>query len=106
MAQLHPPRARRDTRKYQPLTATHRLRAPSVPSLRAWAMDVLLLGAFLAVAGAGSLLLGQDANWDLQNYHYYNAWAWWHGRTFTKDVAVLRSKPFSTQCSTCRSTGW
>ncbi|MCC4601452.1 hypothetical protein [Xanthomonas melonis] len=24
--------------------------------------------------------LGQDANWDLRNYHLYNGYAWWHGR--------------------------
>lgn len=26
------------------------------------------------------LLLGQDANWDLRNYHLYNPHAWWTGR--------------------------
>jgi hypothetical protein len=56
--------------------------------------DVALLGAFFAAAGAGSLLLGQDANWDLQNYHYYNAWAWWHGRIFTKDLAAAQIQTF------------
>jgi hypothetical protein len=30
--------------------------------------------------GLGALLLGQDANWDLRNYHYYNPFAWLHGR--------------------------
>src|SRR6266571_3367462 len=83
----------RDTRKRQPLT-TLSLRARSVPSLRAWGADVALFGAFLAAAAAGSLLLGQDANWDLQNYHYYNPWAWWHGRTFTKDLAAAQIQTF------------
>lgn len=35
---------------------------------------VALLGALL------SLLLGQDANWDLRNYHLYNGYAALHGR--------------------------
>jgi len=26
------------------------------------------------------LFLGQDHNWDLQNYHFYNPFAWLHGR--------------------------
>lgn len=38
---------------------------------------VALLGALL------SLLLGQDANWDLQNYHLHNAWSWLNGRLGT-----------------------
>ena len=39
---------------------------------------VLVAGA---VAGAlGSLLLGQDVNWDLQNYHVYGPHALLHGR--------------------------
>jgi len=43
------------------------------PSLRAVADDAFLLVGFIAIAGIGSLLLGQDANWDQQNYHYYDA---------------------------------
>lgn len=39
----------------------------------------LLLGAML-VAGAAAALVRQDANWDLKNYHFYNAWAFVHGR--------------------------
>lgn len=39
---------------------------------------------FLALApfasGALALLLGQDANWDLRNYHWYNAYAFLNGR--------------------------
>ncbi len=34
-----------------------------------------------------SLWLGQDANWDLRNYHFYNAYAFLHGR-LGFDVAV------------------
>lgn len=39
--------------------------------------------AFLLVPpafGLLSVLLGQDANWDLQNYHLYNPWAFLTGR--------------------------
>jgi hypothetical protein len=31
-------------------------------------------------AGIRSLTLGQDGNWDLKNYHWYNAWALLNGR--------------------------
>lgn len=33
-----------------------------------------------------ALQLGQDINWDLRNYHYYNVFAWIHGR-YETDVA-------------------
>jgi len=42
----------------------------------------------------GSSLLGQDANWDLQNYHYYNPWAWWNGRIFDWDVAAAQIQTY------------
>ncbi len=45
-------------------------------SSRPW----LWLGACIALAGAASIALRQDSNWDLLNYHYYNAWAFVHGR--------------------------
>lgn len=38
------------------------------------------LAACIAVAGLVSLALGQDANWDLRNYHFYVAHAVLHGR--------------------------
>jgi hypothetical protein len=40
------------------------------------------LGAFvaIAIAGAESIRLGQDGNWDLQNYHYYNPHAFLNAR--------------------------
>ena len=52
--------------------------APS-PS-RLWALLPSLLLPLLA------LHLGQDSNWDLQNYHLYNPFAWLHGR-LTLDIA-------------------
>ena len=39
-----------------------------------------MLLACVAAAGARSLALGKDANWDLKNYHWYNAWALLEGR--------------------------
>jgi hypothetical protein len=38
-----------------------------------WLVAPLAFGLF-------ALTLGQDANWDLRNYHYYNAYAFLHGR--------------------------
>jgi len=49
--------------------------------------------ACLVTAGA-ALALGQDANWDLQNYHYYTAWAWWHGRTFGPDLGAAQVQTY------------
>ncbi len=56
--------------------------------------DVLLLAACLAGATGVSLLLRQDANWDLQNYHYYNPWAWLSGRNFDWDIAAAQLQTF------------
>jgi hypothetical protein len=40
----------------------------------------LLLGAMLVAGLVSAFVLEQDANWDLQNYHFYNAWAFLHQR--------------------------
>ncbi len=42
------------------------------------AFFILSLAPFLF--GALALYLGQDANWDLRNYHWYNAYAFLNGR--------------------------
>ena len=39
-----------------------------------------VLAACIVGAGLRSVSLGKDINWDLKNYHYYNAWAFLHGR--------------------------
>ena len=39
-----------------------------------------VLAACILAAGAASLWTGLDANWDLKNYHYYNAYAFLNGR--------------------------
>lgn len=56
--------------------------------------DALLLVVCIVVAGIASILAGQDANWDLQNYHFYNPWAWLGGRIFGPDVAVAQLQTF------------
>jgi hypothetical protein len=56
--------------------------------------DALVLLALVLAAGAGSSLLGQDANWDMQNYHYYNPWAWWNGRLFDWDIAAAQVQTY------------
>ena len=38
------------------------------------------LAACLAAAGLGSVAMGLDVNWDLRNYHYYDAYAFLTGR--------------------------
>lgn len=43
--------------------------------------------------GLLALTLGQDANWDLRNYHYYNAYAFLHGR-LDYDVAPAQVANF------------
>ena len=40
---------------------------------RGWTLLILALAPF--AFGALALYLGQDANWDLRNYHWYNAYA-------------------------------
>jgi hypothetical protein len=42
--------------------------------------DSLLFATTLLLFGAISVIRGADANWDLRNYHYYNAYALWTGR--------------------------
>ena len=39
-----------------------------------------MLAACVLAAGAKSIAVGKDANWDLKNYHWYNAWALLNGR--------------------------
>jgi hypothetical protein len=59
----------------------------SPAQMRAAASAVVLLGGVLA------LLLGQDANWDLRNYHLYNGYAWLHGRLGT-DLAPAQLQSY------------
>jgi hypothetical protein len=40
------------------------------------------------------LSLGQDGNWDLRNYHWYNAYAFFHERALSKDIAPAQVASF------------
>ncbi|HEU0118427.1 MAG TPA: hypothetical protein VFR09_07315, partial [Alphaproteobacteria bacterium] len=51
---------------------------PSPPRIRRLALTILVLAPFFF--GLLALYLGQDANWDLRNYHWYNAYAFLNGR--------------------------
>ncbi len=48
---------------------------------------------FPVLYGALSLWAGQDANWDLENYHWYNAYAFLTGRG-DRDVLVAQTPSF------------
>lgn len=39
-----------------------------------------IFAACVLAAGAASIAIGKDGNWDLKNYHWYNAWALLNGR--------------------------
>jgi hypothetical protein len=57
--------------------------------------DLALLAVCIGVAGWVAVRLGQDANWDLQNYHYYTAWAWWHDhRAYSTDIAAAQLQTY------------
>lgn len=58
---------------------------PAAFRVTAWVAPLLL--------GLLALLLGQDASWDLRNYHYYDPYAWLHGR-LDRDVAVAHVATF------------
>lgn len=64
-----------------------------MPHLSRWLGDALLLAAAIAAATVASLLAGQDANWDLRNYHLYNPWAWLNGR-YGIDLAPAQRQTF------------
>ncbi|WP_143070501.1 hypothetical protein [Luteibacter sp. UNC138MFCol5.1] len=52
-----------------------------------------LLPALLALGAGISISRGQDAAWDLKNYHLYNAWAFLHARLGT-DLAPASMQSF------------
>ncbi|WP_218569662.1 glycosyltransferase 87 family protein [Pseudomonas sp. Hp2] len=51
------------------------------------------VGAVALIGGVASLLLGQDANWDLRNYHRYNGYAWLHDR-LEQDLAPAQMQTY------------
>lgn len=64
------------------------------PRSRAIPRDATILVACALLAGIVSVLVRQDANWDLQNYHYYDPWAWVNGRLFGTDVGAAQLQTF------------
>ena len=48
-----------------------------LPQRLSWLPPLLIC---LAIGATASVLMGQDANWDLRNYHLYNPFALLHGR--------------------------
>jgi len=58
-------------------------------------VDFALLVACVGIVGALSVRRGQDANWDLQNYHFYNPWAWLQGRRgYAYDLVAAQLQTF------------
>jgi hypothetical protein len=53
---------------------------PAVNTTGALRQAGLLVGAMLVAGIVSAFVLKQDVNWDLQNYHFYNAWAFVHQR--------------------------
>src|SRR5580658_3260845 len=64
---------------------------PSAHRARSFALCLLAFAPF--VFGGLALALGQDANWDLRNYHWYNAYAFLHGR-FGFDLLPAQTPSF------------
>ncbi|HET9047075.1 MAG TPA: hypothetical protein VFO33_08960, partial [Casimicrobiaceae bacterium] len=62
--------------------------------VRSAAGDIVLLAACIAIAAGVAIALGQDANWDLQNYHFYDPWALIHGRALGHDVAAAQLQTY------------
>jgi len=58
----------------------------SVSPRTPWSSGALTFGICLLLGAALSLTLGQDIEWDLKNYHVYNAWALLSGH-FSQDIA-------------------
>ncbi|MEJ2008457.1 MAG: glycosyltransferase 87 family protein [Acidobacteriota bacterium] len=55
--------------------------------------DLLLLVLSFLGSGVVSVFLGQDGNWDLRNYHFYNAYSFLNGR-LTYDIAPAQVQSF------------
>ena len=68
--------------------------ARTLGAARRWRADALLLVTCVVVALVAALRLGQDANWDLLNYHFYDPWAWLAGRTLDWDIAAAQLQTY------------
>jgi hypothetical protein len=62
-----------------------------------WVSPTFRIGLFAvlicAAAGAASIAMGPDNNWDLRYYHLYAPWAYLHGR-YLYDIAPAQSQGF------------
>ena len=56
--------------------------------------DAAILFACVLGTCTAALSLRQDTNWDLQNYHFYDPWAWLTGRIFGPDIAAAQLQTF------------
>src|SRR5438270_12031516 len=56
-------------------------------------MALPALAACWAAFACVALLLGRDTNWDLRNYHFYNAYALLEGRLW-RDLAPANAQAF------------
>jgi hypothetical protein len=56
--------------------------------------DAAILFACVLGTCVAALSVRQDANWDLQNYHFYDPWAWLTGRIFGPDIAAAQLQTF------------
>ena len=57
-------------------------------------IDLFLISTFaLCFAFGSALWLGQDASWDLRNYHFYNPYAWLQHRA-NIDIAPAQLQSF------------
>lgn len=68
--------------------------SPSHRPLQPRAILVALLILLPLLVAFYSLSLGQDGNWDLRNYHWYNAMAFLEGRELVQDVAPAQVATF------------
>ncbi|MFZ1986846.1 MAG: hypothetical protein WAU91_20715 [Desulfatitalea sp.] len=66
------------------------------------AVHLILLATPLAM-GLVALALGQDASWDVRNYHFYNPYAFLTGR-MGHDIARAQVATTTTPCCICPFT--
>lgn len=57
-------------------------------------LDFLLFALLAFLSGSIAVALGQDANWDLLNYHFYNPYALLNGRTGHVDLAPAQLQTY------------
>jgi hypothetical protein len=77
------------------LAASAQLPSRVARSIAPWRRTLHIIGLLVAIVAAGyvSVRLGKDANWDLQNYHFYNGYAFVEGR-LDHDLAPAQLQSF------------